>query len=162
MWAEVRGHIRPGVTYLNTHAFPSPSTEHWASKINNTQHVLYQIFFISQGIKLLYKHIFLWLTSSVKQRIQCEQIAATCSPLQCFYTQEKWKHADVSPRAERVGFPKRSSRLVSRVSELRCALGGINLNKGIKSQEWTILSVSPGGLLLFKLAELYGIFLCNT
>lgn len=78
-----------------------------------------------------------------------------------FYMQEKWKHSDAPRQAEWVDFPQRSSQLVSHVSELRCALRGINLNKTIKSQGWTIPSISPGCLLWFKLTELYGIFVCH-
>ena len=53
--AEVRGCTCPGVIHLNAHTHahthtPSPSAAHRAFKINKTQHVLYQIFFISQGI----------------------------------------------------------------------------------------------------------------
>lgn len=71
--------------------------------------------------------------------------------------QEKWKHT----QAQRVGSPSTVSQLVPHVSEHCCTLGGINLNKTIKSEECPILSTCPGCLLLPKLTGLNGILLCN-
>lgn len=88
--ANVRGYTPcdPGL-YLNTLThIPSPTTEHQATKSTNlSMYYVNQIFFISQGIKHFYKHIFLCLTSSVQRRIQREQTAAAYYLLPCFHLQ---------------------------------------------------------------------------
>lgn len=65
---------------------------------------LFQIFFISQDIKLLYKHISLWQTTSVLQRVQCEQITAAYYLLQMFLHAGKMKTRGCFPQAVWVGF----------------------------------------------------------
>lgn len=73
------------------------------------------------------------------------QIIATSS-VTMFIHAVKMKILCCFTQTKLVGFLN-SPQLVLHVSGLRCASGGIRLNKIIKSQECPILSASPGRLL---------------
>lgn len=132
-----RLHMSRSYILKHTHTYPVPPAEHRALKINKTQHVLYQIFFISQGINFCTNISACEGCPHVKQRLSVWADRSSVLPVTMFLHAGKIK----TQRCFLAGWvgwfsSEKVSQLVSHhVSALKCALVGINLNKTIKSQE---------------------------